>query len=110
MRSHHIPKLLTIASVVTSLAVYGVLYVRLAARSSGRARSAGGFFHYRQVAADWQAYLFIPAVFVESWCIRINPKAFLPHPSWAELPQRLILQSPTRKFGVHASWKQFSTD
>jgi hypothetical protein len=103
-------KLLAITTVVLVLALYAVLYVRTLDRSSGRARGAGGFFHYREAAADWQAYVFIPAAFVESWLIRLDPKPFLPNPSWAELPQLLILQSPNHNFDFPASSKQLSTD
>ena len=103
-------KLLIVAGVIIVLALYGVLYVHTLGRSSSRARGAGGFFHYREAAADWQAYAFIPAAYIESWLIRIDTKRFLPHPSWAELPQLLILQSPTHNFEFRASSKPLPSD
>ena len=103
-------KLAVSAVAVISVALYVGFYVGIVTRSSGRARGAGGYFHYRQVSSDWQAYLFIPAAFAESGLIRIYPRPFLAHPSWAEVPQRLILQSPSHNFGFHASQKQFTED
>ena len=101
-------KLAACAVAVISLALYVGIYIGVVTRSSGQARGAGGYFHYREVSSDLQAYLFIPAAFMESWLIRIYPQPFLAHPSWAEMPQRLILQSPNHNFGFRASQKQFS--
>jgi hypothetical protein len=101
---------LAIVTVAILIAIYGALYVAAVERDSGRARGAGGFFHYRTTTSDWEACVFIPAAFVESWLIRILPKSFLPHPSWADVPQLLILRSPDHVFRFHASWKQFAEE
>ena len=103
-------KLAIYVAAIISLALYGGFYVGIVTRGSSRAPGAGGYFHYREVPHDWQAYLFIPAAFAESWAIRIYPQPFLTQRSWAEVPQRLILRSPGHNFGFHASQKQFSED
>ncbi len=95
------------AIVAAALALYGALYVSMVERDSDYARRAGGYFHYRFIRSDWQAVAFFPAASVESWLIRLAPKPFLPHPSWADEPQLLILRSQDHVFRFRASWKDF---
>jgi len=94
---------MALAVVIVCLLTYVGGYFQFAERSEGRARSAGAYFHYRRFNHDWQGYLFFPAAWAESLMIRSFPKLFLKEPSWAEIPQALVLQLPKGNitFGYH---------
>jgi hypothetical protein len=108
--------LITVGCASLVILVYGAVYCApgvwcggiyrpnlVVHRDAGRARRAGAYFHYRIVQSDWLAYVFMPAAFIESRLIWINPKPFLLNPTWADVPQMLILQSPSHKFRFRAS-------
>ena len=97
-----------IANVVVSLVVIGIyslLYAKLPGRSSGYARGAGAYYHYRECKSDFEAHAFRLAAYAEAWLIRSNTEHFVKDPSWADLPQVLILKSPQKVFRFRASEK-----
>jgi hypothetical protein len=96
-----------IAVILLLLTAYIVGYIYLPERDCGRARNAGAFFHYRLFNHAWEAYLYVPAGFVESLIIRSYPEPFLPNPSWADEPQVLFIQFPDGniKFGKIPKYK-----
>ena len=109
----------TITGVIIVMLVYCVVYCApliwrgavyqpalVVQRDQGRAKGAGAYFHYRIASSNLQAYIFMPAAFIESRLIWINPKPFLTNPSWADEPQMLILQSPDHNFRFRASKRE----
>ena len=82
------PRLLML--IGAALTFYAVLYVWMAARDYGGGRQE--FYHFRNVKGPALMYFFAPAAFIESRLIWIIPEPFLPHPSWVENPQVLILR------------------
>ncbi|MBN8712271.1 MAG: hypothetical protein BGO12_17730 [Verrucomicrobia bacterium 61-8] len=87
-------RVLLILAAALAIVAYAGAYLLLATRDSGRARGAGEYFHYRDFPHSWEVYLFAPAAFVEAMAIQINPRPFLPNPSWADTQQRLVIRTP----------------
>jgi len=74
------------------LATYIVAYRFLPWRDAGRFRNAEVFVHTRAFRYDWEAQIFYPAAYVEWLLIRAHPQPWLPHPSWSDYPQVLLLE------------------
>ena len=83
-----------IATLIILGAGYMLAYRFLPKRDAGRFRNADVFVHVRYFSHDWECRIFYPAGWVESLIIRAYPYPFLPHPSWSELPQVLLLEGP----------------
>lgn len=82
--------LIVVGGILTTMVLYIVGYMGLTWRDNGYARHANEFYHYRYVSYTWEYYLFMPAAFVESRVIWLDPLPFLPHPSWTSEPQVVI--------------------
>jgi hypothetical protein len=74
------------------LAIYVAAYRVLPWRDAGLFRNAGVFVHTRDFGRDWQGRVFYPAAYCESLLIRAYPQPWLPHPSWSEHRQVLLLK------------------
>jgi hypothetical protein len=84
---------LILAGAMLLLASYAICYRYLPFRDASRFRHAEVFVHVREFRHEWQGRLFYPAAYIESLLIRTYPRPFLPHPSWSEYPQVLLLEA-----------------
>jgi hypothetical protein len=83
--------IIAIAAIVLLLS-YIAAYRFLPWRHASRFRNAEVFVHTRDFPYEWEERLFYPAAFVEWLFIRAHPQPWLPHPSWAEYPEVLLLE------------------
>jgi hypothetical protein len=81
-----------ILGVAILLISYIIAYRFLPFRDATRFRNAEVFVHFRDFHYEWEARLFYPAACVEWLLIRAYPRPWLPHPSWTDYPQVLLLQ------------------
>jgi hypothetical protein len=81
-------------AAVAILLAYAIAYRVSAHRDATRFRNADVFVHIRYFPHDWECRLFYPAAYVEGLIIQAYPYPFLPHPSWWELRQVLLLEGP----------------
>jgi hypothetical protein len=82
-----------ILAAILLIASYAITYRALPYRNASRFRHAEVFVHVRDFHYEWQARLFYPAGYIEWLLIRIYPRPFLPHPSWSQYPQVLLLEA-----------------
>ena len=86
------------SAAILLVASYVVAYRFLPFRDATRFRNAEVFVHVRDFQHEWQGRLFYPAAYAEWLLIRAYPRPWLPHPSWSEYPQVLLLEAGDRRW------------